>query len=74
VRDGQADKRIIAEGCGAFRGDVAGTLDRPFIVLFEQDGADEAGDGGFIGEDANNLGTALDLAVEPFERVGTTAQ
>lgn len=39
------------------------------VVLFEQDGADEAGDGGFVGEDADDLGTPLDLAVEAFERI-----
>jgi hypothetical protein len=31
-------------------------LDRPFIILFEQDCAGETGDGGFVGEDADELG------------------
>ncbi|MDO8973055.1 hypothetical protein [Reyranella sp.] len=40
--DGQADNGIIADGRDAFQRDVAGALDSPFIVLFEQDGADPA--------------------------------
>jgi hypothetical protein len=38
-------------------------LDRPLVVLFEQDGPDEPGDGSFVGEDADDLGAALDLAL-----------
>src|SRR5271156_608906 len=49
---------------------VAGPLDRPFIVLLEQDGADQADNGLLIGEDADDLGAALDLAVQPFQRIG----
>ena len=48
----------------------SGPLDRPFIVLLEQDGADQAGDGVLIGEDADNFGAALDLTVQPFQRIG----
>ena len=43
------------------------------IVLFEQDGADKAGDGGLVGEDADDLGAALDLAIETLDRVGRVA-
>src|SRR3954471_5480424 len=66
----QADERIIAHWCDGFQGDVAGSLHGPFVVLFEQDCADEPGDGGFVGEDADDVGAALDLAVEALERVG----
>ena len=45
-------------------------LDGPFIVLLEQDRADQAGDGILIGEDANDVGAPLDLAVEPLQRIG----
>ena len=45
-------------------------MDGPFVVLFEQDGADKAGNGGFVGEDADDLGAALDLAVEAFDGIG----
>jgi hypothetical protein len=38
--------------------------------LLEQDCSDEAGDGGLVGEDADQLSSALDLAIEPLERIG----
>jgi hypothetical protein len=50
-----------------FQRHVAGALDGPFVVLFEQDRADEAGDGVLIGEDADNLGPPLDLAIEALD-------
>jgi len=65
----QADDGIIADRRDAFQCDVASALDGPFVVLFEQDRADEPGDGGLVGEDADDLGAALDLAVEALERV-----
>jgi hypothetical protein len=40
------------------------------VVLVEQDGADQAGNGLFIGKDADHLGAALDLTVKPFQRIG----
>ena len=42
----------------------------PLIVLFEQDGADQACDGIFVGEDADQLGAPHDLSIEPSDRVG----
>jgi hypothetical protein len=38
----------------------------PFVVLFGQDGADEADQGVAVGEDADDVGAAADLAVEAF--------
>jgi hypothetical protein len=38
--------------------------------LLEQESADQAGNGVLIGEDADHLGAALDLAVQPFQRIG----
>jgi hypothetical protein len=38
--------------------------------LLEHDGADQAGDGFLIGEDADHLGAALGIAVQPFQRIG----
>ena len=38
----------------------------PFVVLFGQDGADEADDGVAVGEDPDDVGAAADLAVEPL--------
>jgi hypothetical protein len=43
------------------------TLNCPFVILFEQPRADEARDRLFIGEDANNIGTTLGLAIETFD-------
>jgi len=51
-------------------GHVAGALDSPLVVLLEQDRPDQAGDGGLVGEDAHNLGAALNLAVEAFQGGG----
>src|SRR5262245_1774434 len=42
----------------------------PFIVLLEQDGADEADDGVLVGENTCDIGAALDLAIETLERIG----
>jgi len=42
----------------------------PFIVLLKQDGTDQAGDRVLIGEDANDFGAALDLAIEAFQWIG----
>lgn len=49
-RDWQADTGIIADRSDAFQCDVSSPLDSPFIVLFEQYGADEPGDGSFVEE------------------------
>jgi hypothetical protein len=48
-----------------FQADVAAHLG-PFVVLFGQDGADEADQGGAVGEDADNVGAAADFPVESF--------
>jgi hypothetical protein len=36
----------------------------PFVVLFGQDGADDADQGVAVGEDADDVGAPADLAVE----------
>jgi len=70
VRHGrQSDDRIIGDGGDGLKGHVAGALDGPFVVLLEQDRADQPGNGGLVGEDADDLGAPLDLAVQPLERV-----
>lgn len=50
VPDGEPDILIIAEGSDGFQGHVPCALDGPFVALLEQQGADEADDGGFVGE------------------------
>jgi len=64
------DDGIIAQRRDGFQGHVAGAQDRPFVVLLEQDRADQANDGILIGEDADDFRSPLDLAVEALDRVG----
>lgn len=40
------------------------------VVLFEQHRADQPGDAGFVGEDADDIGAPLDLLVQSLQRVG----
>ncbi len=40
--------------------------DGPLVVLLEQDGADQADDGGLVGKDADNVGAAFDFLVEAY--------
>lgn len=37
-----------------------------FFVLFEQGCADQSGDGGVVGEDLDEVGSAFDLGVDSF--------
>jgi hypothetical protein len=48
---------------------VAPRGDGPLVVLFGEQGADETDDGGAVGEDADDVGAAADLLVQPLERV-----
>jgi hypothetical protein len=66
----EADSGIIAQGGDRFQGHVAGPLDCPFVVLLEQDRPDQPDDGVLVGEDADDIGAALDLAVEALDRIG----
>ncbi len=61
---------IIGHWRDGFQRHVASALHGPFVILLQQQCADQAGDGGLIGEDADNLAAALDLSVEPFEWIG----
>ena len=60
---------VIADRSDGFQCHVA-ARDRPFVVLFQHKRANEANDGGLIGEDPDHIGAALDFLVEPFQRVG----
>ena len=44
--------------------------DEPFVVLFDHDAGGEPDQRAIVGEDADDVGAAADLAVDPFERVG----
>ena len=50
----QSHDGIIAQGGHGFQGHVAGALDGPFVVLFEQDRAHEPDEGVVVGEDADD--------------------
>jgi hypothetical protein len=67
---GQPDDGIIAQRRHGFQGHVAPALNRPFVVLFEQQRPDQADDGGLVREDTDHLGAPLDLAVEPLDGIG----
>ena len=47
---GQSDDGVIAQGGHGFQGHVAGALDGPFVILLEQDCADEPDDGPSLGK------------------------
>jgi hypothetical protein len=65
----QRDGGIIAH-CGTlFQCHVAAPLDRPFIVLCEEQGAHEVGNGIVIGQDADHAPAALNFAVQAFKRM-----
>ena len=54
---------------------VAAFGHRPLVVLFDNDGGDEAANGGVVGEPADHVGAPLDLAVQAYEvGVGLGAQ
>ena len=56
---GQTDDGIIGDWGDGLKGHVAGALDGSVVFLLEEDGADEAADGGLVGEDADDLGAAF---------------
>ena len=68
VGSGLADAPGSGEGVEA---EVAALLD-PFVVLFGEDGADEADDAVSVGEDSDEGGAAADLAVQA-SRCGAAA-
>ncbi len=43
----------------------------PLVVLLGQDRPDEPDDGGAVGEDADHVGAAADLLVQPCSSVAT---
>src|SRR5262245_66561332 len=65
----QTDEGSIADWSDAFQSNVSGALDGPFIIVFEQDSADEAGDGVVVGKDTDDVSSAFDLTVEALDGV-----
>jgi hypothetical protein len=41
-------------------------LEQPLVILFEQDGADQPGDAGLVGKDADDIGPPLHFLVQPL--------
>ena len=60
---------VSLQGSDGFQCHVSGALNGPFVVLLEEQGADEVDDGGLVREDPDDIAAALDFAVEPLERV-----
>lgn len=58
------------QGQGGF-GQVAFVGDLPFVVGLDQDRAGQAQQGGGVGEDPDDVGAALDLLIQPFQRDST---
>src|SRR5581483_6099863 len=56
----------LRQGAG---GEVAPFGDRPLVVDLEQDSAGQAQDGVLVGEDPDDVGSALDLDVDPFQGI-----
>src|SRR5215472_2242630 len=67
----QLEDRILAQWSDGFQRHVAGALHGPLSGLLEQDCTDQAGDGSLVGEDADDFGAPLDLAIEAFQWIGT---
>ena len=57
--------RSSLKGAIVFQAHVSAALNRLFIILFEQQCADEARDGVYIGEDADDVGCRL---ISPLRR------
>lgn len=68
-RSGQADERIIAHCGDCLKGQVSGSLDRPLIILLEQQRTDEAHDGIVVWKDADDLGSPLDFSIQSLDRI-----
>ena len=67
--DGSSITAGVELGHGGF-GEVAAVGDLPFVVHVGQHGADEADDGGLVGEDPDHPGAAFDLFVHPLKGIG----
>ncbi len=65
----QADERIIAHRGDCLKCHVAGPLDGPLVILFEQQRPDESDDCVIVGKDADDLCASFDLTVETFDGV-----
>ena len=60
----------MSDGRDAFRRDVAGALNGPLVILFEQDSPDKPGDRGLIGEDADKTNASRTASIKVTTRSG----
>ena len=65
-----ADVEIIVERDDGFQRHVEGALNKLLVVLLQQDGADQPHERRLFAKHTNNVAAPLDLAVQPFYRVG----
>jgi len=56
--------------CDGLNGHASGSLNGPFVILFKQQCTGEHDDGVVVGEDADDVSTSLDLAIETLNGVG----
>lgn len=66
----EPDGRSIADGGDGLQGHVARALGGPLVGLLQQQRPDKPDNGGLVREYADDISPALDLAVEPLNRVG----
>jgi len=59
----------MADGAECFKRHVTARYS-PLVILPQHQLADETDDGGIVGEDVDDIGSALDLIVHPFQPVG----
>ena len=52
-----------------FQAHVPAALNRPLVVLFEQQGTDETCNRMLVGQDSDHIGAPLDLSVEKLDRI-----
>jgi hypothetical protein len=62
-------KVILADDSDGFQRHVT-ACDRPFVVLLKHQRAGKTTDGGLIRKDPHHIGSALDLFVQAFKRIG----
>ena len=60
---------LVQLGHREFREDAA-AIELPLLLLLQQQRTHQADDRSVVGEDADDAGAALDLLVQPFQRVG----
>ena len=66
---GQPGGLIVTQGRQSLKLHVS-ALQLALVVLLEPQRADQAYDGGVVGEDSDDVGLTLDLGVEPLEGIG----